>query len=51
MKILSNPNLLAFGCGLALFALGLGLAWFPLAFIGAGAVLMSVALFGGGPRP
>lgn len=43
--------LAVFALGLAAFGYGLWLAWPPLGPIGAGAVLMAVAIFGESPKP
>lgn len=40
-----NPDVLLFAAGLVLFAAGLSWAWLPLGPIGAGLVLMAMALY------
>lgn len=42
-----SPDLIVFALGLLLFCSGLYAIWPPLAFIGGGAVLMGISLFGG----
>ncbi len=46
MKTALSPEIVVFIAGLAVFAIGLSLAWPPLGLIGAGAVMMIVAAFG-----
>lgn len=41
-------TLFVFLLGLGLFGAGLWLAWPPLGFIGPGAILMAISIFGGG---
>ncbi len=41
-----NPDLAVFAAGLLVCCYGLWLAWPPLGWIGGGAVLMAVSLFG-----
>lgn len=46
-RLMLPPDLIAFVLGLLLFCAGLYAVWPPLAFIGGGAVLMGISLFGG----
>lgn len=54
-KLPALPNLptelAVFGLGLLLFAAGLSWAWLPLGPIGAGVVLMAVAVLGEEKQP